>query len=337
MNMRVLYAIQGTGNGHIARARAILPELIRQGYRPDILISGMQSEIDLPYPVRFRLKGIGFIFGKRGGIDLWQTYWKTNSFRIRQEIRQVPVTEYDLVLNDFEPITAWACRLHKVPCIGISHQAAVLAAAAPQAGRPDWFGKMILRHYAPVSRHYGFHFQAYEPGMYTPVIREEIRKAAARNLGHYTVYLPAYSDSRIIRVLSGIPGVRWEVFSKHCRYAYTYGDIGVRPISDGDFVRSLAGGTGILCNAGFETPSEAIFLGKKLCVIPMKSQLEQQCNAAALAAMGIPVLESLNEAELPKLIQWIRRGRTVHIPYADQTPELVERIFREAGVEAVGV
>jgi len=44
--------------------------------------------------------------------------------------------------------------------------------------------------------------------------------------------------------------------------------------------------TGVFCGAGFETPAEAMFLKKKLMVIPMKGQYEQQCNAAALEEIG---------------------------------------------------
>ncbi len=45
--MRILYAIQGTGNGHISRARDIIPYLQEKG-AVDLLISGIQSDVDLP-------------------------------------------------------------------------------------------------------------------------------------------------------------------------------------------------------------------------------------------------------------------------------------------------
>ena len=48
--MKILYAIQGTGNGHLSRARDIIPILQKKG-EVDILISGIQSDVDLPYPL----------------------------------------------------------------------------------------------------------------------------------------------------------------------------------------------------------------------------------------------------------------------------------------------
>ena len=76
--MKILYAIQGTGNGHISRAREIIPILMKKG-NVDILVSGTQSDVDLPYPVKYKYKGLSFVFGKKGGIDLMQTYKKVAS------------------------------------------------------------------------------------------------------------------------------------------------------------------------------------------------------------------------------------------------------------------
>src|ERR1043165_2690380 len=64
--MKILFAIQGTGNGHLSRARDVYPELARHG-EVDVLISGIQADVDVPFPVKFKLYGMSFIFGKRGG------------------------------------------------------------------------------------------------------------------------------------------------------------------------------------------------------------------------------------------------------------------------------
>ena len=51
---------------------------------------------------------------------------------------------------------------------------------------------------------------------------------------------------------------------------------------------------GVICNAGFQTSSEVIYLGKRLIVIPVEGQYEQLCNVAALEKMGICSLSELN-------------------------------------------
>lgn len=62
--MKILYAIQGTGNGHMTRASAIIPILMNKG-EVDILISGTQADLSLPFPVKYTYKGLSFIFGKK--------------------------------------------------------------------------------------------------------------------------------------------------------------------------------------------------------------------------------------------------------------------------------
>ena len=71
--MKILYAIQGTGNGHLSRARDIVP-ILQQSHEVDILVSGTQADVDLPFEVRYKFNGLSFIFGKKGGIDLLETY-----------------------------------------------------------------------------------------------------------------------------------------------------------------------------------------------------------------------------------------------------------------------
>ncbi len=129
--MKVLYAIQGTGNGHLSRARDIVP-ILQQKVDLDILVSGVQADVKLPFDIKYQLKGWSFIFGKKGGVDVWATYKNSNFRQFRKEINQLDIEQYDLVINDFEPLSAWAAKLHNVPCISMSHQAAVNAIESPR-------------------------------------------------------------------------------------------------------------------------------------------------------------------------------------------------------------
>lgn len=324
--MRILYAIQGTGNGHISRARDIIPFLEDKG-QLDILISGTEADVELGYPVKYSLKGLSFVFGKKGGIDLAATYKKAKLKRFYDEIKNLPVNDYDMVISDFEPVSAWACRLQKKPCIALSHQAAVLNKKSPRPDNFDPVGKLIAKNYAPATVHYGFHFKAYDSNIFTPVIRTKIRHSISRNKKHYTVYLPAYSDKKIIKVLSEIDGIEWQVFSKSSKKSYVEKNIIVRTIDNDSFIKSMASSAGVLCGAGFETPAEALFLGKKLMVIPMKGQYEQQCNAAALEKMGVPVLKKLRASHIKKIEKWTKTGKTIPVDFPDITGKIIDQIF----------
>lgn len=330
--MKILYAIQGTGNGHLSRARDIIPILQQKG-ELDILVSGIQADVELPYPVKYTFKGLSFIFGKKGGIDLVATYKKSNLKQLYKEIKSLPVENYDLVINDFEPVSAWACKMKHKTCIGLSHQAAVINKKSPKPKKKDLVGKAVLHNYAPVTEAYGFHFGMYDKNIFTPVIRGQVRAARAGNKDHFTVYLPAYSDERIIKVLSEIKKINWQVFSKHSKKEYREKNVHIRPVNNDDFIESFINCSGVLCGAGFETPAEALFLKKKLMVIPMKGQYEQQCNAAALKDMGVPVIKSLKQKHIEKINAWVAGKQVITVNYPNSTERIINMIFRKHVVE----
>ena len=89
----------------------------------------------------------------------------------------------------------------------------------------------------------------------------------------------------------------------------------------------MAKSKGVLCGAGFETPAEALFLNKKLMVIPMKGQYEQQCNAAALELMGVPVIKNLKKRQFEKIGQWLESDEKVIVNYTDQTRNIIRKIL----------
>ncbi|QKG52660.1 glycosyltransferase family protein [Hymenobacter sp. BRD67] len=332
--MHILYAIQGTGNGHLMRALDVVPLLRQQvealGGRLDVLVSGPPADLPLPFTVQYRVDGMGFLFGKKGGINFVKTFRQFNSAGFMHDIRKLPVERYDLVINDFEPVSAWACRLRHHPCVALSHQSAVLHPTAPRPTQEDPAGRAVLRYYAPSTAQYGFHFQEYAPGISTPVIRRQVRELTPTDEGHYTVYLPAFDEQTLVERLRYLSrSVQWEVFSKHSQQPADYGNVRVWPVSGGDFLQSLARAHGVLCGAGFETPAEALFLGKKLLVVPMKQQYEQQCNAAALDKMGVPVVRGLKDKHLDRIDDWLHRGQPVRVQYPDQTGAVLARLLAE--------
>ena len=324
--MKILYAIQGTGNGHLSRAMDVIPCLMQHG-TVDILVSGIQSDLIIPFPIRYKLRGLSFIFGKSGGVDLWKTMIRSDIRKLIKEIRALPVEKYDLVINDFEPVSAWACYIKNHPCIGLSHQSAVLADETPDPDVTDMMGRFILKNYAPNTAQYGFHFKSYAKDIYTPVIRKQVRNQAIEGGEHYTVYLPAYDDKRLILKLGQFKNVKWDVFSKHNRKPFTSKNVSIQPIHNDKFIKSMAGSAGVLCGAGFETPAEALFMKKKLLVIPMRNQYEQQLNAAALKDLGVPVIKSLKSKNDMIIASWIEHENTIDVNYPDITAEIINRVI----------
>ena len=69
-------------------------------------------------------------------------------------------------------------------------------------------------------------------------------------------------------MLEQLPNQSWWVFSNRCAKPYRHRNIHVRPTSAEGFLRCMASANGVLCGAGFETPAEALYLGKSLMVVP---------------------------------------------------------------------
>src|SRR6478735_3367034 len=328
--MKILYAIQGTGNGHVSRAMDVVPCLMKRA-EVDVLISGVQADLSLPFPVKYKLKGLSFIFGKRGGVDLWKTWKNANVRKLWKEIRDLPVEQYDLVISDFEPVSSWSCYWKRKTCIGLSHQSAVISGASPKSDESDWKGKQILENYAPTTISYGFHFEPYASNIYTPVIRQQIRQMNPTDKGYYTVYLPAYSDERLIKKLTSFKDVQWDVFSKHNKEAKRVKNVMIQPVNNEKFIQSMTHSTGVLCGAGFETPAEALFMKKKLLVVPMKDQYEQHLNAAALKKMGVPVIKNLKKKNFPVIQHWLEHGTIIPVNYPDRTQEIIDMVLEKHG------
>ena len=57
--MKILYAVQATGNGHISRASEILPILQKYG-TVDIMLSGNNAHLPVNLPVKHKSKGFAF-------------------------------------------------------------------------------------------------------------------------------------------------------------------------------------------------------------------------------------------------------------------------------------
>ncbi|MDT7832022.1 glycosyltransferase family protein [Flavobacteriaceae bacterium S356] len=324
--MKILYAIQGTGNGHISRARDIIPLLEQKGDL-DVLLSSATREKKVPFKVTYFLHGLGFTFGKKGGIDFWKTFKKMNSRKFYREIKSIPIKQYDIIINDFEPVSAWAGKLNNIPVISLSHQSAILNKLVPKPKKIKWVERLFIKYYAPTKYQYGFHFMSYDKHIFTPVIRNEIRNQEVTDKNYYVVYLPAYSDKKIIKVLSKCKDEKWHVFSKETTEVYLANNIIFYPVNNELFIEKMAAAKGVLCGAGFETPAEALFLKKKLLVIPMKAQFEQKCNAKVLEEMGVLVIKKLSLKHLAKIKTWIRNDYRVSVEYPNMTADIIDLIF----------
>lgn len=317
--MKIFYAVQATGNGHISRAMELLPYLERYG-QVDIFLSGANNSLQLDASVKYRSRGLSLFYTSSGGLNYWEIARQVTPLRLWKEVRDLPVEKYDLVINDFESITSLACAFKKVASVNFGHQASFISPKVPRPQKQEWMGEWILRNYARASQYVGLHFKQYDDFILPPVIKRDILQAEPRDKGHVTVYLSSYSDATVRRYLQPLKDFRFQVFSKEVKRPVQDGNILFLPVSKDTFDKSLITCKAILTGAGFETPAEALYLGKKLMVIPIRGQYEQSCNAAALQKMGVPVLKALDAGFAAAFRPWMEQKRKpcLHLDYSTE-------------------
>ena len=138
--------------------------------------------------------------------------------------------------------------------------------------------------------------------------------------------MPGYIDEKVISFLSKFK-VNWKLYSKYTRVPYRVQNVIVKPIDNKNFLNDLGACSGVFCGAGFELPSEVMYLQKKLVVMPLKGQFEQICNAHCLKLLGISVVNSLNSSESLSIQRWIDEPNCiVELNYKDCTDAIAQRI-----------
>ncbi|MEK0440073.1 MAG: hypothetical protein RLZZ504_989 [Bacteroidota bacterium] len=315
--MKILYAVQATGNGHISRAAEIIPLLQKYG-EVDVMLSGNNAHLPVQLPVKYKSKGVSLFYKHGGGLNYKRMLKQINPFQLWRDIKNLPVEAYDLVINDFDFVTAMACKRKKVFSVQIGHQASFQYPESPRPTKSDRLGEYVLQHFAPASHYIGLHFQPYHPQILPPIIGESIRTSMPTHQAHITVYLAQYGIDELMRQFKSLTHLKFHIFSAEVSKQEQKNNCTLFPLGKESFSHSMIHSQGIITGGGFETPAEALFLGKKIISIPIKGQYEQHCNAEALKSLGAKVLYDID----------IHFGAEVD-QYFDGTPntEIPENLF----------
>lgn len=317
--MRVLYGIQSTGNGHLTRSAKVINRLIKSRCMVDILTSGNNSQVKFPFPIKWNLRGLTFYYNGKGGINYWKTF---KELKIREFLNDIKLdlSDYDLIISDYEPITAWAAKKQNKICVGLSNQCSFLSDKTPRPKNKNLFGELLLKKLVPVTHPIGLHFESYDDFIYTPIIRDNLMSIKANDYGHYTVYLPTFDIETIVKEVSQIRSVRFEIFTNIKKPIYFKKNV-VRPIDKDRFEESLRNCHGIITAGGFQTSVEALYLGKKLMLVPTYGQYEQSCNSIALEQKGVM------SGEISDIKTFVERSQTIKMDWKDSTDQIVNKIL----------
>jgi uncharacterized protein (TIGR00661 family) len=285
--MKILFGVQGTGNGHISRSRELVRKLKEDGHDVEVVISGRKEEelreIEIFSPYRV-LKGLTLVT-YRGRMDYIDTMFQLDLGRLMADVVLLDTSGVDLVITDFEPVTSLAARIKGLPSLGFGHQYA-FPFRIPVA-RGNLFERYTLLNFAPARYNAGLHWHHFNQPIFPPVIPGTLYREArhAEDPRKVLVYLPFEEVEDVEAFVR--PFAEYEFFiygkvtedrdSEHLHF---------RSYSREGFLQDLMECVGVVCNAGFELPGEALHLGKKLLLRPLDGQIEQASNALAMVELG---------------------------------------------------
>ncbi len=290
--MKIFYGICGEGMGHCGRSLAMIERLMALGHHVTIFTFAdalrlLQSSGYTAHEIaglQFRQKGCG-------AVDPWRTARGFGEYLLRRrksldEIRQLALHERpDLMITDFEPLTALAAASLGIDCVSIDNQHRFchplgaefpwsLRAYARLAGSfvRRWIkhpSKCIVAvfHDCPISRHYQ-HVNV--------LLRTRIAQLTPTNGEHVLVYARAGLGRRIAQTAAQLPGTRFLVYG--CE-GPPVENLLYRPTSGEQFARDLASCRAVICSGGQQLIGESRYFGKPLLVIPIPGQHEQEINA----------------------------------------------------------
>ncbi len=320
--MKIFYGVQGTGNGHITRARIMAPELYAAGCDVTFLFSGRsrQQLFDMEIFKDFQCRqGLTFNTGN-GRVRYVKTALQTHPLQFIKDIKRLDLSAYDLVISDFEPITAWAARCQKKPLIGIGHQYA-FRHDIPVAGS-DPLARQIMNYFAPVNNGLGLHWFHFDQPLLPPVIATlpAPDKVIENKI---VVYLPFENPATVIDLLHPFTDFVFHIYAPQ-PIPSPHPHIQLHPLSRNNFQKDLYDCAGIISNAGFELASEALQLGKKILAKPLQSQMEQISNAAALRQLNYG--HTLKQLNRPAIEKWLHHDQALRITYPNVARHIVHWI-----------
>ena len=318
--MKIFYGVQGTGNGHISRARSLSTALSKLDTDVDYLFSGRPREqfFDMEQFGDWQCKrGLTFVT-ERGRINPVKTVLSNNLVEFTKDLGSLDLSGYDMVISDFEPVTAWAAKRQGVKCYGIGHQYA-FGHNIPKEG-VDINSRILMNYFAPTHYAVGLHWHHFGHPILPPIIDVDHHGESATK-DKVLVYLGFEMPEDVIPLLQLFRDKEFYYYGNF-KEPVTQENVHLRPLSRDGFKRDLSDCEGVICNAGFELASEALHFGKKLLVKPLLGQMEQLSNALAMEELGLG--HRMNTLDPFAIRRWLDSDSASPCEYPDVAKAIAE-------------
>ncbi len=304
--MTILYGVPGEGLGHATRSKVVIAHLLAQGHTVRVVSSSRAYALLAAAFPGLVLEIRGFHLAYRG---LAVSKLRTAALTLRTAPQDVAANfgQYlnllggftpEVVVSDFESFSYLFAKVHGLPVISIDNMQVInrtrLDVALPESEKAHYgLAKNIVRFKLPRSRRYlvtTFFYPPLRKGRTTlvpPILRPEILAARPTTGDFVLVYQSATTQHDLVAQLQQLPEQSFRVygFNKDERH----GNVQLCAFSEAGFMADLAACRAVLTNGGFSLISEAVYLHKPVCAVPIPAQFEQWLNAAQIAKCGYGV------------------------------------------------
>ena len=301
MTRKILYGVQGTGQGHISRARGLAEAL--KDFDVDVtwLFSGREKSklFDMePFGDFKHREGLTMVT-EAGQMKYRKTALNVAPATFLRDVNRLDLDPFDLIVCDYEPVIAWAAKARRRETIGIGHQYA-FGKQTPLTGDTA-VSRLVMNQFAPVDIPVGLHWAAFDNNILPPILDlPDIDPETTQD--HVLVYLPFEDQDATTRWLQEFTDTSFIQYSPAITHELR-GNVLRQKANVGGFKRDLATARGVICNTGFELISECLQWRKPVLTRPLAKQMEQLSNAAALEQLGYAT--TMQALETHKARAWL--------------------------------
>lgn len=300
--MKILYGLPSEGMGHATRSRVIISHLLKSH---DVRIVTSDRAFDFMkkhFPDRvYRIRGFHLAYNK-DGVSKSKTFssiMKSGPKDLLENFHKYRLVHKefkpDLVISDFESFSFFFAKFHKLPLVSIDNMQVInrckLDINIPKKEKESYLlAKNIIKLKVPNCDHYLItSFFDAQPrlkntSLVPPILRDEILRTKTQTGNHILVYQTSTSQKNIVNMLQEVSADTFFVYGFN--KSENHGNVILKPFSEDGFINDLASAKGVVANGGFSLISEAVYLKKPVCSIPLKSQFEQFVNAAYIEKSG---------------------------------------------------
>lgn len=300
--MNILYGIPGEGMGHATRAKVILEHLTRQHTVRIVSSDRAYKFIHAIYPEQTdEIKGfhIGFRDGVVSKSKTAALTLQTASENLMKNIKKYREInrdfQPDLVISDFESFSYYFAKHHNIPIISIDNMQIInrgkLDIQIPEHEQNNYkVAKAVIKAKLPkcdrylISAFFDAELRKKNTQLVKPIIRKEIVEAQTATEGHIMVYQSSYGKNGILDVLKQLPNETFYLYGFNVEE--DHGNVKMKKFSEQEFISYFASAKAVLANGGYSFISEALYLHKPVCSVPIQNQFEQFVNAAYIEKMG---------------------------------------------------